>query len=95
MFAFQIRATCYDIPHTLKHNQTTFTPDLKQKDVYLQNIFRISGKVEIREVFKNNPAYAETLIAENDKMKALISYSKDNKESILNELPKNISGKDV
>jgi len=44
-------------------------------------------KQEIRDVFKDNPAYAEALIAESDKLEALLAANKENKESILNELP--------
>ena len=44
-------------------------------------------KQEIRDAFKDKPVYAEALIAENDKMQTLLAANRDNKESILNELP--------
>ena len=44
-------------------------------------------KQEIRDTFKDKPVFAEALITENDKMAAMIASNKDNKESILNELP--------
>ena len=47
-------------------------------------------KQELQDVFKDNPAYAETLIAESDKMEALIAASKDNKECVVHD-PPNVS----
>jgi len=44
-------------------------------------------KQEIWDVFKDNPTYAEALIVESDKLEALLAANKENKESILNELP--------
>ena len=50
--------------------------------------FTDADKQEIREVFRDNPVYAEALIFENDKMEALLAASKENKESVLNEIPR-------
>ena len=49
--------------------------------------FTDAEKKEVRESFKDNPAIAELLITENDKMQALLAANKDNKECILNETP--------
>ena len=53
-----------------------------------------ADKQEIREVFKDKPVFAEALLAENDsliaeneKTEALLAANKDNKVSILNDLP--------
>jgi len=45
-------------------------------------------KQEIRDVFSDKPAYAEALIAENDKIFALIATNKENKASVAHETPK-------
>lgn len=49
--------------------------------------FSDADKLEIKNVFKDNPAAADLLLAENDRLIALLAANKDNKESILNELP--------
>ena len=49
--------------------------------------FTDADKQEIREVFRDKPAFAEALIAENNKMEALLATNKENKESILNNPP--------
>jgi thiol-disulfide isomerase/thioredoxin len=51
-------------------------------------LFTDAEKQELRAAFKDKPAYAETLIAESDKMAAIVAANKENKESIVNELPK-------
>ncbi|MDR1154890.1 MAG: TlpA family protein disulfide reductase [Bacteroidales bacterium] len=51
-------------------------------------LFTDADKQELRAAFKDRPAYAETLIAESDKMAAVIAANRENKESIVNELPK-------
>jgi len=50
--------------------------------------FTDAEKQEISEVFRNNPFYAETLIAENDKMVALMTTNRENKECVAHEPPK-------
>ena len=44
-------------------------------------------KHELLDIFKNKPIYAETLIAESDRMELLITANSENKEGIMNELP--------
>jgi len=66
--------------------------DLIQVQFYGQQIkelkfFTDAEKQELREVFKDKPAYAEALIAENDKMVALIAGIKENKECVAHEPP--------
>lgn len=41
----------------------------------------------LHDIFKDKPAFAEALIAENDKVVALISANKDNKECVAHETP--------
>jgi thiol-disulfide isomerase/thioredoxin len=60
-----------------------------------QQFYTDDEKQEIRDVFKDKPAYAEALIAKSGEREALaaandalIAAGKDNKESINNELPK-------
>ena len=45
-------------------------------------------KQKIRDAFKDKPVFTEALIAENDKREAFQAANKENKESILNVLPK-------
>jgi len=49
--------------------------------------FTAADKQEIRGAFKEKPAFAEALIAENDRLVALLAANKENKTSILNETP--------
>ena len=49
--------------------------------------FTDAEKQEIRDVFKDKPAYADALIAENDKMVALMKTNEENKESVAHETP--------
>ena len=44
-------------------------------------------KQEIQDLFKDKPIYAEVLIAESDRMELVINATKENNESIMNELP--------
>ena len=67
--------------------------DLIQAQFYARqisdmNFFTDAEKQELRDVFKDKPAYAEALIAENDKMFAVIAANKENKECVVNEQPK-------
>jgi len=50
-------------------------------------LYTDTEKQEIRDIFKDKPDFAVTLIAENDKIEALFAANIENKESILNELP--------
>jgi thiol-disulfide isomerase/thioredoxin len=66
--------------------------DIIQAKLYAQQLsdmkfYTDAEKQEIRDTFSAQPAYAEALIAENDKMEALIAANNENKESIRNELP--------
>ena len=49
--------------------------------------FTDDEKQELRNIFKDMPAYAESLIAENDKLVNLIAASKVNKDCVVNETP--------
>ena len=67
--------------------------DVIQAQFYGQQVkdmkfFTDAEKQELREVFKDKPAFAEALIAENDKMVALIAANKENKECVAHDPPK-------
>jgi thiol-disulfide isomerase/thioredoxin len=66
--------------------------DVIQAKMYGQQLsemkfFSDSEKQELRDVFSDKPAFAESLIAENDKMVALIADNMKNKESVAHETP--------
>ena len=70
-----------------------FMFDLIQAQFYGQQIsdmkFLIDvEKQELRDAFSHHPAFAETLIAENDKMVALMTTNRENKECVAHEPPK-------
>jgi len=65
----------------------------KCKQLKNLKFFTDAEKQEIRDVFKDKPAFAETLIAENDKMVALIAANKENKECVAHETPNASQGK--
>jgi thiol-disulfide isomerase/thioredoxin len=46
-----------------------------------------ADKQLIREIFADKPAIADALMAENDKMQALVSSAKENKTSVIREAP--------
>lgn len=52
-----------------------------------------ADKQLVRETFAGNPAIADALIAENDKMQALIAEAKANKTSVIREVPAVSEGK--
>jgi hypothetical protein len=67
--------------------------DIVQATFYAQPLrekvfFTAAEKREIRDAFRDKPAYAEALIAENDKQEAIIAAGRENCVSIINELPK-------
>ena len=49
--------------------------------------FTETEKQEIRDIFRDRPVYAETLIAESDRIEAIITATKENNESMKNEPP--------
>ena len=49
--------------------------------------FTDAEKLELHESFKDKPIFAELLIAENDKVQAIFTANKENKESVLNQTP--------
>ena len=49
--------------------------------------FTDAEKQEIRDVFRDKPVYSESLIAESDRVEAIIKAISENNESIVNELP--------
>ena len=66
--------------------------DLVQLKIYGSQLndlksYTDAEKQELREVFKHNPVYAQALITESDKLETLLAANKENKESILNDLP--------
>ena len=66
--------------------------DIIQARFYAQqltelNFFTDVEKQELRNVFKDKPAYAQALISENDRLAAQIAAIEENKESIKNETP--------
>ena len=67
--------------------------DVAQAQFYYEQIgqmkfFTEADKSAINASFANNKAFAEVLIAENDKVEALITANKDNKDVVVNETPK-------
>jgi thiol-disulfide isomerase/thioredoxin len=66
--------------------------DIIQVRFYAQQLekelYTASEKQEIRDAFKDKPAYAEALIAANDATEALMAANSTNKESVGNETPK-------
>ena len=69
--------------------------DVIQAQLYAQQLndmkfFTEAEKQELLNVFKDKPAYAETLIAQNDKLLALIAANRENKECVAHE-PPNVS----
>jgi thiol-disulfide isomerase/thioredoxin len=51
------------------------------------NPFTDTEKEEIYDLFRDKSIYAEALIAESDRMEILMNATKENNESIMNELP--------
>ena len=49
--------------------------------------FTDTEKQELRDLFSDKPVYAETLIAESERLEILITATNENNESIMNELP--------
>jgi len=49
--------------------------------------FTDTEKQELRDLFSDKPVYAETLIAESERLEVLITATNENNESIMNELP--------
>jgi thiol-disulfide isomerase/thioredoxin len=67
--------------------------DVIQAQFYGQQLndmkfFTDAEKQELRDAFNEKPAFAEALIAENDKMVALIAANTENKECVAHEPPK-------
>ena len=56
----------------------------KRPSVIESSVFE---KQEIREVVKNSPIYVQALTTESDKLEPLMDVDKENKESLLNDLP--------
>ena len=66
--------------------------DMIKAKIYGQQLSKMkfytdAEKQEIRDAFNDNAAYAETLIAENDRMEALIAANKENGECVAYEPP--------
>ena len=49
--------------------------------------FTDAEKQEIRDAFSDKPVYAESLIAESDRLEMIITATKEKKESVMNESP--------
>lgn len=66
--------------------------DIKHARLYARQLsdmkfYTDTEKQGLRDIFKAKPAFAEALIAENDKMVAMIAANRDNKECVVNETP--------
>jgi thiol-disulfide isomerase/thioredoxin len=59
------------------------------KLAYYMNPFTDAEKQEISDLFRDKPIYAETLIAESDRIELILTATKDNQDEdgIMNELP--------
>ncbi len=55
--------------------------------VQAMKFYTDTEKQELRDVFKDRPAYAEALITASDEMQAQVAANKNNTESVANETP--------